>query len=62
MPVKPIPPDEPDKPTAKKVSQSNAPNERSRITPYRWPRDNDNGSETVPHSGSNRRVSDWMKR
>jgi hypothetical protein len=62
MPVKPIPPDEPDKPNAKKVSQSNAPNERSRVTPYRWPNDNDDGSGTVPPGRSNRIKGDWMKR
>ena len=64
MPVKPIPPDEPDKakPGAKRVSQSDAAtSERSRVTPYRWPNEED-GLKTVPPGRSNRTKGEWMKR
>jgi hypothetical protein len=63
MPVKPIPPDEPAKPNAKIVSQSNTPtNERPRVVPYRWHDDDENGSKTVPPGPSNRAKGDWMRR
>jgi hypothetical protein len=64
MPVKPIPPDEPDKakPGAKRISQSDAPtNKRSRVTPYRW-HDDEDGSKTIPSGHSNRSKGEWMKR
>jgi hypothetical protein len=61
MPVKPIPPDEPDKakPIVKRVSQSDE--DRPRVIPYRW-HDEEDGSKTVPPGRSNRNKGEWMKR
>lgn len=45
----------------KKVSRPAKDADRPRVTPYRWPNEED-GSRTIPPGRSNRIKGEWMKR